>query len=516
MDFFHLNQTEFHLFIPDEALFLSNFKFIYSQSFNTVPSKKLIQLLAAFSAAEAQSLSRMLQRLPLPEGSVAIHRQLLELILKGLKQHQQGRQQDQLVEATYKQLGKDYVWRKLFSRQPYNDLALRRYCSELGGYALEAVARHHQSAADVALTQLEWLGRHELPLHFQQLNQKLEDRSTADATDYLFRFQLAALRHRYAERTNDPALDMQALSDADHYLECFYAAQKLRHLCDTLGYRHFKANAFQLNVAPEWLAQLPRSEVIRQPLVALYWRTALMWQQPEDEDRFKLLKVLLHDNLGELPEADRKTLFTHACNYCIDTKINTGRLDYFQELFDLYRLGLASGALLAGGVIQPQDYKNIITVGLHVKAFDWVEGFIHEYTERLPAEDQHNALSYNLAKVYFSQGQYRKVLEQLQEIDYPNVVYALGARLLLLKTYYELDEYLALDSLIDSFRIYLQRNKVVSADVKKQYLNVLRFVKKLSRLAPYDREGLRKIREQVAACRSLADKQWILNKIEGR
>ena len=76
------------------------------------------------------------------------------------------------------------------------------------------------------------------------------------------------------------------------------------------------------------------------------------------------------------------------------------------------------------------------------------------------------------------------MIEQLQEVEYKNHVYALGGKLTLLKTYYELKEYIALDSLTDSFRIYIRRNKIISREVKQQYLNVLRFVKKLSSTIP--------------------------------
>lgn len=478
-----------------------------------VPSKKLVQLLAAFSPPELQALNRFL-RSPYFVGQ-AVYGQLFGLIQQALEQT------NHHTEATLKQLDKEYVWRALFGEQVFNDLVLRRHCSNLGAYALDAISLLHHDPLQWELTQLAWLSTHDLPLHFQQHDHKFEQVFEAQsitepsphASDYLARFRLASIRHQYAERANDPALDMQALKEADYYLECFYASQKLRHLCDAMGYKHLKAQSFQIESAPQWLEGLAQSPLLHEPLIGLYWLAAHMWQSPEDESRFDALKQSLRSRLADLRPADRKNLFVHACNYCIDTKINSGRIDYFQQLFELYQLGLSSGALLTTGSLQHQDYKNIVTVGLHVKAFDWVEQFIREYTSQLPAEEQSIALSYNLAKVYFSKGQYQQVIEQLQEIDYPNVVYALGARLLLLKTYFELDEIQPLDSLIDSFRIYLQRNKVISGEIKKQYLNVLRFVKKLSRLAPYDDAGRQKVRTQVAACRALPDKQWILDKL---
>ena len=144
-----------------------------------------------------------------------------------------------------------------------------------------------------------------------------------------------------------------------------------------------------------------------------------------------------------------------------------------------------------------------------VKEYQWVENFIQIHTKSLPKEKRDNALTYNLAKVYFSQKKYNQVIEQLREVEYKNHVYALGGKLILLKTYYELQEYIALDSLIDSFRIYIRRNKIISREVKQQYLNMLRFVKKLSSTIPGDKKALEKIRAQIDKCKALAGKKWL-------
>ena len=119
-----------------------------------------------------------------------------------------------------------------------------------------------------------------------------------------------------------------------------------------------------------------------------------------------------------------------------------------------------------------------------------------------------------MAKVYFYQNQYNDVIELLREVEYKSHVYALGGKLLLLKTYYELKEYSPLDSLTDSFRIYIRRNKIISKEVKQQYLNLLRFVKKLSSTIAGDKKAVEKIRTQIAKCKALAGKKWILEKVE--
>ena len=131
----------------------------------------------------------------------------------------------------------------------------------------------------------------------------------------------------------------------------------------------------------------------------------------------------------------------------------------------------------------------------------------------MPAPNQENALTYNLAKVYFAQKKYVKVIEQLREVAYSTHIYALGGKQILLKTYYETDEFLPLDSLIHSFRAYLRRNRVISKDVREQYLNFLRFLKRLSYIDPYKKDKLEKIRSDIQECSAVAQKSWLLEKV---
>jgi len=245
----------------------------------------------------------------------------------------------------------------------------------------------------------------------------------------------------------------------------------------------------------------------------MYYLIANMLLNPDEEHHFFAIKEIMQRQSNLFLPEELKYLFIHAMNYCIDTKINIGRSEYFHELFAVYQIALQDRIIFEKDILTVNHYKNIITVAMHVDAFEWVEQFIQDYTPYLPKDHQANALNYNLAKVYFHQQKYEQVIEQLREVEYKSLVYALGSKLLLLKTYYELEEWVAMDSLMDSFRIYLRRNRLLSREVKQQYMNVLRFVKKLSKVDPFDREGLEKLSKQIEECKALADKVWIQEKL---
>ncbi len=474
-------------------------------------SPKLLSLLSSFSRL---SLSRFRKFLLSPYHN---ENQTLVALFNVIDEHLKAERTE--PPPKNKQLEKQVVWRALFGRLPYNDTQWRRLCSEL--LQLAYVFIHTEACREAEMEEKLALLRHfktpALEKHFRgvlrQAQALQESQMQHSSQAYFSAYQFEQALHQQLETQTGNIEHFGHLEQADAQLDRFYYAQKLKHYCDALGYQSFLSRKPEIALPEGFMAYLEQAGLLQSPLLQAYYLVAQMLSQPQQERFFLELKALFFDQYQSFAPEDCQTLFIHLKNYCIHKKINVGVSEYFAELFDIFKKAMDAGLLLKDGWLDPQDYKNIITVALFVREFDWVEDFIQSYTAHLPEENQGNALTYNLAKVYFHQGQYEKVIAQLREVEYQNLVYALGSKLMLLKTYFELGEFMALDSLIDSFRIYLRRKGEISREVRQQYMNVLRFVKKLSNVAPRDRQALAKIQEEAEACSELAAKKWILEKI---
>jgi hypothetical protein len=467
---------------------------------------KISALLATFSPAALQRFRKHLQSPAFNENPDLL--KLFEVLVQ------------EVIPGPEPGMGKEEAWKAVFGPVPYDDQALRKLNSELMRQALAFLAYEQFRAEPFSETTsvLPSLLPPSLGKHFNGVLRQFElirNREPSHTpTAYYHQFLVERARHLQLEASGSRPDTLGFLESADYYLDCFYFAQKLKHWCDALSYQNSLALEARLQEVPglaSWLRDSPYAET---PLIKAYLLVLDLLRQPEEEEAFGELSALLQSGQKHFSLQERRDLFIHLMNYCIDTKINRGRMDYFDYLFRLYKIALEQAIILDEGVLDPFHYKNIITVGLRIDAFDWTEQFIRDYTPALPPSQQANALTYNLAKVFFQQKKYEKVIEQLREVEYQDLVYALGAKLMLLKTYYELGEYQALDSLSDSFRVFLQRHKRISREVKQQYLNVLRFVRKLSNLPPRDRAALEKVRRQIEACKALADKGWVLEKIK--
>ncbi len=473
-------------------------------------SDKLVSLLKSFSKVDLNRFERFLQSPFFNENKEQV--KLFNILNKYLRS----------TDLDLSTIKKQDVWKKVYINKNYTDTLFRRLCSDLTQSALNYLAfkEYKNQPLLVETNMLIATNLPKLDKHYNGILRKVkvrqEELKSRNANFHLNNFQIEHTCHKNQEYLGKKRRDFKNFEQSDYHLDCFYIIQKLKNYCDLLGYRNFIPIDVDITLFPSFLEYIKTSKFIEEATINAFYLVSEMLLDPEEENFYHQLKQLLSNRFNEFSYDDLKLFYIHLRNYCIDTKINAGRSDYFKELLDLYKDQVESGIIVEDDVITAQNYKNIITVALHSKEFNWAENFIQNYTDKLPPENQDNDRNYNLAKVYFHQNQYNKVIEQLQEVEYKNVIYSLGGKLMLLKTYFELDEFLALDSLIDSFRIYLRRNSKIPKEVKQQYMNVIRFTKRLSSSTPNDKINLQKIKQQVMSCKALASKKWLLEKIDER
>ncbi len=416
-------------------------------------------------------------------------------------------------------IGKLEIWKKMFPSKSYNDTRFRRLCSDLLRLATDFMS-HQKYKSNPSTSQvflLHALADTRLEKHFngvvRQMNADLGKTGYKDADYHFLSHALQRRQREHLEHNANKTASFDFLEKADYHLDCYYFSKKLEHYCDNLGYQNMVSGEAAIHMLPGLMDYLPSSIYIHEPAVKAWYLVAQMILKRDEEHIFQQLKSLLENDGHCFQKKELQTLFIHLMNYCIDTKINNGRSEYYLELFSLYKTGLDQKIIFENGELNPHHYKNIITISLHVKEFNWVENFIQNYSQHLPKSDQENAVNYNLANLYFHKKEFEKVIEQLREVEYQTIVYAIGSKLLLTRTYFELDEYLALDSLTDSFRIYLRRNRLISKEMKQQCMNTLRFTKKLSSIAPYDKTTIEKVKKQIENCKAVAAKKWLLEKV---
>jgi hypothetical protein len=470
-------------------------------------SDKLLSLLQTFSRYDLNRFRKFLQS-PYFNDQEDVTR-LFELINDAIRKGA-----DALAA-----LDKPTVWKALFLKQALDDGHLRRLTSDLTLLAqrfLVEEARQKDPLSE-ALDLQKVLEKPELRKHLSGAERQIEKllaQSEGKSTDFYY----AQFRQHWnifnrASKIVATTGYTEKLILADFFLECYYIGQKLKLYISWLLYRGFRVTEQEVPIIPGFWEYLKEERFTAVPLIHIYRKVILCFTDSEEELHFQQLLSDLKENADELTPSDLRECYYMAQNYCA-LKINQGKSEYYREVLGIFKSMVVQGILVADGQLPEAVFKNVITVSLRFGEYAWTENFIHEYIEYLPANIRENARIFNLANLYSHQKKHTQVIELLRNVEYSDVVYSLGSKVILVRTYYDLGEYLALDSLIDSFRIYLRRNKVLSKNLKREYNNFLNLVKKLTTIDTRNPKEIAMIRKRVAAVSYATPKRWLNEKIK--
>lgn len=296
-------------------------------------------------------------------------------------------------------------------------------------------------------------------------------------------------------------------------LDRFYLIHKLKYLCEILNRKNILNITAEAAHWEETVRYIHALGLQDEPGVAIYYQILLTITEGGSDKPYQALKQLLDEHSALFPKDELGNMYSFALNYCI-RQLNNGQTKFLNELFELYQQLVEKELVYQEEYIVPQHFKNIVTVGVRIKEFQWIEDFIQSHRELLPPAIRENAYTYNLAYLYYAQGAYSRTLKLLQQVEFEDVFYSLDSRALLLKTYYELGEWEPLISLIESFKIYLRRNKRISDYQRKVYLNLVKFTRKLVRQRLGSRKPVSEVHKEVQAQPEIADLNWLMGKLE--
>lgn len=470
-------------------------------------SDKLVTLLCTFGKVDLNRFRKMVASPYFNDEPDTLN--LFDICHNALK-----KSQDSLFKLT-----KEQIWKKMYPGKAYDDAHLRRMASDLVQMAIKfkALEQREREPMEDWIFEQKALETSGLDKHLAGVERRITKHietvpaHSADSFYLSFRFHWNIFNRSY--RVVAATDYMAKLLPANRALESFYFNQKLKMYVAWLSYRKYRSTDKILPLPPGFWEYIDEQGYGEIPMIGVYRKVIRILTEPDDESLFEdLLRDL--EMIGDkiAPEDYRECCYV-AQNYCA-LKINRGESQYYGKAFTIFKNMVERDGLLEEGQLAEGVYKNIITTGLRAGEFKWVENFIEEYSWYLPPGIRENARAFNLANIYSHQRQYDRALEVLRNVEYSDVTYTLGSKTMLLRIYYEMSEYMALDSLIDSFRIYLRRNQQISKNLQKEYNNFLNLVKKMTTLRVGDKKALSEFKEKVMATSYNTPKKWLLDKIE--
>jgi hypothetical protein len=325
--------------------------------------------------------------------------------------------------------------------------------------------------------------------------------------NYLLNIEKVEAYPSQKERNKDPLLQ-KSIDELTH----FYISDILRQSCSVLSAQAMMQKDYTLNFLKEVLDHVEQTDYSDKPAIEIYYNGYRALKDLNDEKYFKQLKILIEKHWQEFPIGEGRAIYLLAINCCIK-RANRGYAKYKWECFELYKSGFQNKVLLENGVLSKFTFTNVSRLGLALKEFDWVESFLKSYKSYLPVSERENTYNYILALFYFLKPDYTNAMKLLQKVNFNDVLDNLDSRRMLLRIYYELREYSALDSLLDTFNVYLSRHKDIGYH-KDNYANLIYFVKKILKANLSDKAQKLKLIGEIEATQAIAEKAWLLEQLD--
>ncbi len=310
--------------------------------------------------------------------------------------------------------------------------------------------------------------------------------------------------------------NVQALLFAE---EKAFAARKLRTVCTAISYQNVYKKQYDLGFLEPLLANIvQRNWQEDTPAIGVYFYTYQMLTQTEGLPFFSVLVERLPAYQGVFMAQEYQSIYTNVLNFAIQ-EINRYGIakhgdTFLQQLFMLYKTGIEKGFLLnAQQQLSVFTYKNIVAIGLRLREMTYIRGFLDSYRSFLPAAERKLYYEYNLARYYFANQDFERAMPLLNQLGGTQIFLLLDAKIMLLKMYYELDEYDLLEAHLHSFGQFLHRKRSALSYHQTNYKNIIALTKQLMLADLNDKNVAENLRKLIAQTNPLTEREWLLQQV---
>lgn len=467
---------------------------------STLATSKLFQLLALVEEKEYKKVGKFLANSYFNVPKVAV--QLFQILTTTA--------QKKRVTFT-----KEQLHHLLYPTESFKDDRVRLAMSQLVQYLEQYLLLKEWQADKIAnkIQLVQLYQKKKADKLYHQLNgstkQLLQKQPLRNTDFYQFSYQLALTEYQYASFTiRSGPQNLQEVSDL---LDTAFIIEKLKTACLVVSHQLAHQQEYDFGLLEVILAYIENKKLVVIPAIGLYYYSyhALIETQPTNS--FQLFKNLLFQHQRQFSPEELMDLYLMGINCCV-RMVNMGNASFWEEIMSLYQKGLQSNALLENGVLSRFTYLNIASTGLRTKQYQWTNDFLTKYKPIVEKAYRESAYRFNKGRLAYQQKQYQEALDLLQDTDHKDLLVNLFSKTLLLKIYYELEEFKLLNSFLDSFQIYLRRKKDIGYH-KENYQKVIYYAQQLMKVNPFDKEEKAALKNRILAEENLLEKEWVLEQL---
>ncbi|MFN4079678.1 MAG: hypothetical protein ACK4NS_02160 [Saprospiraceae bacterium] len=414
-------------------------------------------------------------------------------------------------------LDKEKAWKAIFPDKPYDDAYMRQVMYFLLKAIEEFLVFAHLSndPVDFQLILCKIFRNRRLSKAYRQahrLGEEYLEKQALRNSYYLrnrYYFELEEYEYLMSITQNAP-VNLQETADA---LNKWFIAEKLQISTAMTAHRRVYQKAhYRFDLLEESLRHVANHpDLLQTEAIAPYYNAWQALSQPEGDHYFDdFERIVLEEGETRFPADELRSLYQAGLNFCV-AKVNKGFTEYSKRALRIYQRGLENGTLRP---LNRYLFGNAVAFALKSRDFSFAEDFVKRYQTYLTDEKERESIvNFNLSRIYFEKGDYARAQVLLRSFEYDDMLLNIIAKTMLLKIYYEEDEYDAFESLLDSLRIYLKRKEALDPERKAAYKNTVGMMRRLLHLRPYSKSQRERLRKQVETTNPLMEREWLLRQL---
>lgn len=411
------------------------------------------------------------------------------------------------------------IYPDLYPDEPHNDQKMRLVMSylyrQLEEFLLYEFYQRDKIQRDLDL--LTIFRERQFPKRFKTISKRLIKKWNKeyifDKNYYYQQYQFA--HHHYLFNTSQKRTNPQQIQSVSDNLDTFFIAEKLRQSCIAVTHQSvFDAN-YDFGLLSKVLEQIEAQPAyLNISAIAVYYYCFLLLKSPAEEAHFIRFRDTIFQFSNDFSIAEMRDLYILAINFC-SRRYNRGQVEYIHSAMTFYQKGLQEGYFFINGILSRFTFRNIVTVGLITKEYDWIENFIETYYPYLEKSFRTTSYNFSLARLAYERGQLQKALSLLQSTDYQDVLISLSAKTVMLKIFYQLDEWEVLESQLNAMQAYIRRKEVIGYH-RENYMNLVRFLQKVIMVNPFDTEAVEALKVKLDSYQVIAERKWLQEVVKNR
>ncbi|OWY25757.1 hypothetical protein C7N43_31615 [Sphingobacteriales bacterium UPWRP_1] len=417
-------------------------------------------------------------------------------------------------------LSKEAVFTRIFGENvPYNDTKTRLLMSDAVKLIEKFIAIDITENSEITqgINLLDFYITRQ-PKYFdpilklaRQVNEK--HRKTSEMAYFHHNYLIELSIARFQSISN-PSVQNNNIWEAARALDIYFLACKLRHYCNIYSLKQSIAVNEQLQMEETILRYMEVHNYCDIPILKI-WYSAYLVITKSDEHHFELLCRYLQEYAGILSEWDLRNLYIYANNYC-NRQFNKGNSRFYPIAFELFKRQIESKIIHDKGVFPQGVFKNMVTIAIRANETDWAYSFINNYYAMLPPPTQLITRHYSLAQVYLAKQDYeqtQKHIWEAQQQQNKDIYHKTAIYRLCIKLYYLTNEDELLENTLNTFRVFIHREKTVTETSRQSNRNFINTVFKLLELPFLPAEKTALYEQQLMAYEYVAERDWLLERI---